>query len=151
MKMMIMTDMEGVAGILNHDDWVLPAGRCYRQGLRLLTEEVNAVVDGFWAGGAREIVVFDGHGVGGIDPMLDERAQLVAGALGLGWPWVLDASYAGLAFVGQHAKAHSIFAYHAHTGFPLPGPVNQWHFHRGVWADSIMRNGTGCADNPGRG
>lgn len=44
MKIMIMTDMEGVAGILNHDDWVQPSGRFYEKGIRLLTGEVNAAV-----------------------------------------------------------------------------------------------------------
>jgi len=43
MKIYLMTDMEGVAGILNHDDWVLPTGRFYDQGRRLLAEEVNMV------------------------------------------------------------------------------------------------------------
>lgn len=37
MKILIMTDMEGVAGILNHADWVVPAGRSYDKGMRLLT------------------------------------------------------------------------------------------------------------------
>ena len=80
MKIMIMTDMEGVAGVLNHDDWVHPHSRFYAQGLRLLTAEVSAAVAGFYAGGAREIVVIDGHGAGGIDPeLLDPRAQLMRG------------------------------------------------------------------------
>ena len=39
MKNLIMTDMEGVAGVLNHGDWVVPGARCYEKGTRLLTEE----------------------------------------------------------------------------------------------------------------
>jgi D-aminopeptidase len=118
MKLLIMTDMEGVAGVLNHDDWVMPAGRFYDQGLRLLTEEINAAIDGFYAGGAREIVVYDGHGMGGIDPeRLDERAQLIRGAYAPPYPWGLDKTFAGLAFVGQHAKAGTPYSHITHTGW----------------------------------
>ena len=75
MKIAVMTDMEGCAGILNHDVWVLPAGRFYDKALRLCTAEANAAVEGFCDGGATEVVVVDGHGAGGIDPqLLDERA-----------------------------------------------------------------------------
>ncbi len=78
MKLMIMTDMEGVAGMLNFEDWCVPDGRYYDKGKRLLTLEVNAAIEGFFHGGATEIVVVDGHGNGGIDPeLLDERAQLM--------------------------------------------------------------------------
>ena len=43
-----MTDMEGVAGILNFQDWAFNDGRYYDKGKRLLTEEVNAAGDVFW-------------------------------------------------------------------------------------------------------
>lgn len=66
MKIYVMTDMEGVCGVVNHDDWVTPQGRYYAEGKRLLTMEVNAAIDGFAAAGATEIVVADGHGYGGI-------------------------------------------------------------------------------------
>ena len=116
MKIMIMTDMEGVAGVLNHDDWVLPAGRFYDKGMRLLTEEVNAAVQGFCDEGVKEVVVVDGHGAGGIDPeLLDERAMLTRGAPRPAWPWGLDRSFAGLAFVGQHAKAGTPYSQITHT------------------------------------
>jgi len=83
MKIYLMTDMEGCAGILNHDDWVLPSGRYYDAGRRILTDETNAAIDGFFAEGATEIVVVDGHGAGGIDPLrLDSRAQLQRGYRG---------------------------------------------------------------------
>gem|GEM_PF-5904479 len=32
MKIMIMTDMKGCAGILKHDDCVMPENKCYRKG-----------------------------------------------------------------------------------------------------------------------
>ncbi len=116
MKIVVMTDMEGVAGVLNHDDWVLPGGRFYAKGVRLLTEETNAAVRGFFSAGAKEIVVVDGHGAGGIDPeTLDERALLLRGCPEHVWPWGLDKSFAGLAFVGQHAKAGTPYSHITHT------------------------------------
>ena len=115
MKLYIMTDMEGVAGIINHDDWVRPTGRYYEQGKENLTEEVNAAIRGFFDGGATEIVVADGHGAGGITPnLLDERAFFMRGWPEK-WPLLLDGSYDAIAFVGQHAKANTPFAHLAHT------------------------------------
>jgi len=116
MKTLIMTDMEGVAGILNHDDWVLPTGRFYDKGMRFLTGEVNAAVEGFFESGAEEVTVVDGHGHGGIDPeLLDERARLMRGAADEVCPWGLDRSFDGLAFVGQHAKAGTPYSHITHT------------------------------------
>jgi len=116
MKILIMTDMEGVAGVLNHDDWVLPSGRFYDKGVALLTAEVNAAVMGFADAGAETIVVVDGHGAGGIDPMaLNEKALLARGRGETVWPWGLDRSFAALAFVGQHAKAGTPYSHITHT------------------------------------
>ncbi|NQT13076.1 MAG: M55 family metallopeptidase [Planctomycetes bacterium] len=117
MKLMIMTDMEGVAGILNHEDWVRLSSRFYDKGLRLVAGEVNAAVDGFFTGGAKEVIVYDGHGAGGIDPeLLDPRAQLIRGVCSPVFPWGLDRTFAGLAVVGQHAKAGTPFSHITHTG-----------------------------------
>jgi len=115
MKIMIMTDMEGAAGILNHDDWVVPGGRFYSKGQRLLTEEVNAAVAGLFEGGATDVIVVDGHGYGGIAPeLLDERAKLQRGPCG-GWPWGLDSGFDAFCCVGQHAKAGTDYSHITHT------------------------------------
>lgn len=109
MKIFIMTDMEGCAGILNYTDWCEPGGRFYEKGMRILTEEVNAATCGFFAGGATEVLVVDGHGAGGIDvELLDKRAELLHRKPSPTWPWTLDSTFDGLAFVGQHAKAVQI-------------------------------------------
>ena len=115
MKIFLMTDMEGVAGMLDHDNWVQMH---YEKGVRLLTGEVNAAVDGLAAGGATEIVVCDGHGAGGLDPeLLDERARLLR-MLGAGiFPFGLDASYDAIGWVGQHAKAGTDYSHITHTGW----------------------------------
>ena len=116
MKIMIMTDMEGAAGLLNFSDWCEPTGRYYAKGMRLLTEEVNAAIEGFFEDGAREIIVVDGHGCGGIDPeLIDERALLMRGHYESVWPWGLDNTFDALAFVGQHAKAGTDYSHITHT------------------------------------
>jgi len=118
MKIYIVTDMEGCAGILNHDDWVVPSGRWYETGLKILTEETNAAIEGFFEGGASEILVLDGHGAGGINPLfLDERARLLRGPMAPGTYFNLDKSYDALAFVGQHAKAGTPYSHITHTGW----------------------------------
>jgi len=115
-KLFIVTDMEGVCGVVSHDDWVVPGGRYYQDGKRLLTLEVNAAVEGFFAGGATEIVVCDGHGYGGLLPeLLDERVEYLRGPTPGPYPFLLDASFDCIAWVGQHAKAGTPFAHMPHT------------------------------------
>ncbi|NLV73511.1 MAG: M55 family metallopeptidase [Chloroflexi bacterium] len=119
-KVFIETDMEGVAGILDHDDWCQPAGgqyrgRYYDLGRAFLTREVNAAIDGLFEAGADEVVVSDGHGAGGINPaLLDRRAWLLRSSVG-GWPGGLDRSFSAVIWIGQHAKAGTQLAHLAHT------------------------------------
>ena len=72
----IMTDMEGVAGVLDFEQWTSPESRYYDLGKEFLTLEVNAAIEGFARGGAAEFLVADGHGHGAINPkLLDARAS----------------------------------------------------------------------------
>ena len=65
MKVFIVSDMEGVAGIVK---WQQVDGgkekRSYHEGRELYTEEINAAVRGARPAGATEIVVMDCHGAG---------------------------------------------------------------------------------------
>jgi D-amino peptidase len=115
MRVYIMTDLEGVAGVINFEDWCGPSGRYYELAKELLTQEVNAAIEGLLAGGATEIVVADGHGAGAINPvLLDPCAELMRG-WPTKWPLLLDDTYDAVAFVGQHAKAGTEYAHLAHT------------------------------------
>ena len=114
MKIYIMTDLEGVAGVLDFDNWCTPESRYYELAKEFLTLEVNSAVEGFFKGGAKEIVIADGHGPGGINPkLLNPRVKLTRGGP-TGWPG-LDKSYDAVAWIGQHAKAGSEYAHIAHT------------------------------------
>ena len=116
MKIFVMTDMEGVAGIINREDWVLWDSRYYDTGRKLLTMEVNAAIDGLFEEGADEIHVIDGHGNGGINHLLlDSRVDFVRGFPGP-WPFTLDESFDAIVWIGQHAKAGTEYAHIPHTG-----------------------------------
>lgn len=116
MKVFIMTDLEGVAGVLNRQDFVLWDSRYYEKAKDLLTLEVNAAVEGFSEAGATEILVADGHGAGAIQPeLLDERAMLIRGFPDP-YPFGLTADFDVAATVGQHAKAGTPYAHICHTG-----------------------------------
>ena len=118
MKLFLMTDLEGVAGVLSGRDWLYPEGRYYENARRLLTAQANAAIEGFAAGGFDQVLVADGHGAGGLDPeLLDPRARLIRGWARPPYPFGLDASFDALGFVGQHAKAGTPFSHLTHTGW----------------------------------
>ena len=115
LKIYIMTDLEGVAGVIDSENWCMWESRYYEVAKELLTLEVNAAVRGFLEGGATDILVADGHGPGGINPvLLDHRVGLMRG-WPTGFPLGIDESFDSVAWVGQHAKAGAEFAHLAHT------------------------------------
>ncbi len=102
-----MSDMEGVNGIFN---W---AEQCnqrksprWKESQELLTGEVNAAVEGLIAGGATEVVVWDGHDGGETLSATDihPKARLLIGSP---IPPIreFDSTFCGIVFVGQHARA----------------------------------------------
>jgi D-amino peptidase len=97
----MITDAEGVAGICRQDQ-AEPRDPELRQ---LLTGEINAAVDGFLAGGADEVVVWDAHD--GSQTLsaatIHPKAKLIIG--GLGVTMTLERGYAAVAFLGQHSLA----------------------------------------------
>ena len=98
----IVTDAEGVAGICRQEQ-TEPSLAELRE---LLTGEVNAAVEGFFNGGATQVVVWDGHD--GSQTLsaatINARAKLL-----IGWPgatMTLDRGYSAMAFIGQHSMAN---------------------------------------------
>ncbi len=114
-KIYIMTDLEGVAGVLNFKDWCTKDSRYYEKAKEFLTREVNAAIDGFSEAGVEEFIVADGHGPGGISvEHLSPKACLMRG-WPTGWPFLLDRTFDAVAWVGQHAKAGTAYAHIPHT------------------------------------
>lgn len=97
----VITDAEGVAGICRQDQTEAKDPEL-RQ---LLTGEINAAVEGFLAGGADEVVVWDGHdGSQTLSALtIHPKAKLLIGVLEA--TMTMERHYAGLAFVGQHSLA----------------------------------------------
>ncbi len=116
MRIYLMTDLEGVAGVQNFQEWTGPGKLYYLLARQLLTQEINAAIEGFFAGGSTWVLVADGHGPGAVDIVdLDSRAEFMRG-----WPqsWPLgleEGDYDAVAWVGQHAKSRTPFSNMTHT------------------------------------
>ena len=82
MKVYISTDMEGISGVLTWEQ-VGREGKNpeYENARHLLTQDVNAAVQGAISGGAEEVVVMDGHssGFNFVLEELDPRASYITG------------------------------------------------------------------------
>src|SRR5687768_3023390 len=121
MRVLIMTDMEGVSGIVS---WKQVGGgaEMYEEGRRLYTEEINAAVRGAKAAGATEIVVVDCHGAGGpwtfnslVPELLDPACEWVAGHPWTGYTEMLEQGCDAALFVGMHAMAGTADGVLSHT------------------------------------
>ena len=116
MKVYIMTDMEGAAGVVNADDYLAPGARYYELARELVTAEVNAAIEGGLEAGATEFLVVDGHGYGAINQtLLHPAAQLLAGRP-IGYPFGCDDRFDAAFMIAQHAKANADGGHLAHTG-----------------------------------
>lgn len=63
MKVYISCDLEGISGVVNSEQTHM-GNKEYERARKLMTEEVNAAIEGALDGGATEIVVNDAHGEG---------------------------------------------------------------------------------------
>lgn len=106
-RILIVTDMEGVGGVNNAEEQLLPGQRRFEETHRLLVGELNAAVEGVLAAGASEVVIWDGHdgsralSVDDIHP----RAKLIQGRPTPPTYYLSDKLYDGILFIGQHAMA----------------------------------------------
>src|SRR5579864_2478073 len=116
-KIFIVTDMEGVGGVNNADEQLLPGQRRYDESRKLLTGEVNAAVEGALAGGASEVVIWDGHDGSrtlSVDAVYREK-KLIQGRPTPATYYLSEKLYDGILFVGQHAMAGARNAVLAHS------------------------------------
>jgi D-amino peptidase len=127
MKILILTDLEGVAGVSVEKQLGDISNPYYRKAREMLADEINAAVTGAKEAGATEFLVADGHG-SGYDMMLDfdridQDVKFITGC-GSSGENVMDAvddSFAAAFVIGQHPKKGSRGALE-HTGSHL---VNQ--------------------------
>ena len=107
MKILISTDIEGVAGVF-HAEQVRAGNGEYERARAWMTAEANAAVQGAIAGGAEEILVNDSHG--GFRNLLpdglDERARLVLGKPRyLGMMGGLEEGCDAVFMIGYHSRS----------------------------------------------
>ncbi len=118
MKVFMVTDMEGVAGVVSFTQQSYADGKYYEQAKKLETAEVNAAVDGLLDAGVTDILVWDGHGVGGISfEELHPAAKLLHGRPSPPWSRLNEviAQYDVVVIVGQHAMAGVVTSNQNHT------------------------------------
>jgi len=130
-RVLVLHDMEGLSGQDNHRSFMYGTPE-YPQGQQMLVADVNAVIDGLFAGGATTVDVVDGHGSGNPQPdvrrdLLDERAGQILRdeSFDTYFDMVEPDTYDAVAVVGMHAKTGSGgFASHTYTlgiGFKIAG------------------------------
>ncbi len=121
MRVLIMSDMEGVSGIVTWSQ-VNGGAPMYEEGRRLYTEEINAAVRGAKAAGATEIVAVDCHGAGGdwsfnsyIPELLDPDVEWVAHHTWSRYVELLEQGCDACLLVGMHARANTPDGVLCHT------------------------------------
>lgn len=120
MKIYVCCDLEGTAGVVDHRQQCWFDGAYYLQARRLATLELNALVEGALAGGASEIIAWDGHAgfPGGLDvELLHPGCKLVMGAGDAG-PVGFDGSFDALFQLGLHGMAGAPRGVLAHCFMP---------------------------------
>ena len=121
MRVHIISDMEGVAGIVRSEQTV--AGEdLYEEGRKLYTEEINAAVRGAKKSGADEIVVMDHHGAGKafsfnslVPDLLDPACEYVVQSSWTEYTGFLEAGCDACLLIGMHAMAGTPDGVLSHT------------------------------------
>jgi D-amino peptidase len=117
MKLYILTDLEGVGGVVLAEEQTTPGHPDYEKACIFLTEEVNSAVEGAFRAGATEILINDAHykGYNIKLELLDERVSCLTGRVRPMWLPDLDETYDGVILIGMHAMAGTDSAVLDHT------------------------------------
>ena len=121
MKVYIVCDLEGVAGVVDFKKQCMEDGPYYKQAISMATHELNALIEGVIRGGAREVYAWPGHGSfpGGIDvELLHPECQLMMHAGDAG-PVGVDESIDAMLLHGLHGMAGSGGVL-SHSFYPFP-------------------------------
>lgn len=129
MKVYIICDLEGVAGIVDFKKQCMEDGAYYQQAINMATRELNALIDGAFEGGATEIFAWPGHGAfpSGINvELLHPECHLVMHAGDAG-PVGFDESFDAMMLHGLHGMAGSGGVL-SHSFYPFP---------KNIWVDTL--------------
>lgn len=118
MKIYILTDMEGITGVVSPDKQAKPGSSGYQEAREFLMSDLNAAVEGALEGGASEILIYDMHyyGLNVILDKLHPKAKIIMGnphivPLEMG----LNNTFKGMLMIGFHAMAETEGALLSHT------------------------------------
>lgn len=117
MKFVIAVDCEGPACVVGAPGGTLnDAPAQYEFARRQATAEASAAARGLFAAGATQVIIWDTHGAGVnlVYEELDERCDIFNGVRGDRMDF-LDNTFAGLLFIGYHARDNTLAAPLAHT------------------------------------
>ena len=121
MRVQIISDMEGVAGIVK---WEQVAGGepMYEEARKLYTEEINATVRGAFSAGATDVCVMDHHGAGGgfsfnslVPDLLDSSVDYVVQREWTEYTEFLEQGCDAALFIAMHAMAGAAEGVMNHT------------------------------------
>ena len=119
LKVLLSVDMEGITGLVSHEECNPKAGDDYQYFRKIMTREANAAVEGALAAGATEIVVRDAHGSGrNILPDLLHKSALLLRDWSFGPKEMMegiDETFGAAVFIGYHASAGTPNANLEHT------------------------------------
>ena len=141
MRVFIVSDMEGVAGITKWEQ-VSGGDPMFEECRRLYTEEINAAVRGAFGGGASEVVAMDCHGAGKgwtfnslVPDLLDPRCEFVVQKKWTEYTGFLEDGCDAALFVAMHARAGTADGVLSHT---VRG--TEW---RNLWFNQTLVGETG--------
>ena len=118
LKIFISVDMEGIGGI-GTPKMVSSSGKDYATGRKLMTNEVNSVVEAIFEFGPAEVLINDSHGdmQNLLHTELDPRVEYIQSNIKpLGMVQGLDESFDAAIFIGYHTRAGTANGFLAHTG-----------------------------------
>jgi len=117
-KVYVKLDMEGITGVVSPEQ-LMPGNPDYDHARAMMMQDLQAALEGAFAAGCSEALVYDAHGSGrNVDlTTLDRRATVIVGRPQPTNDFVygLDDSFEALFLVGYHARAGAAGAMFAHT------------------------------------
>lgn len=117
MKIFISVDIEGISGISSREQ-IFPDGRYYESARKIMTKEVNQVINATFENGAKDVVVNDSHFNKDniLIEELDSRVMLISGKYRpLNMLQGIDESFDAVFLIGYHARAGTPEAFYDHT------------------------------------
>ena len=116
-RVYVMTDMEGVSGVVSWKYQGSPDSPYYREARELLTGEINAAVEALVESGVADILVTDGHGTGFSNLILeriDPHCRVLTGRRNIELR-CMDSSFDAMVILGAHASSGTDKGVLSHT------------------------------------